>query len=96
MHAEAVEGDEEEEADLEELANNGVGKAAKTSSGPNAGYGNAKSSKGDGKLHEVRKRLAKKSNSRKKTFKPNAQKTNALLESKIQRERFQKLANIKK
>ena len=88
---EDVEGDEEEEADLEELANNGVGKAAKTSSGPNAGYGNAKSSKGDGKLHEVKKILAKgtiKSNARKKKIKPNASKVSAIMENRIQHKNF--------
>ena len=51
--------DEEDEADLEEITNHGVGKSAKNSSGPNAGYGKAKSSKGDGKLHESRNRAKK-------------------------------------
>jgi len=37
-----VEGEEEEESDLDELANHGMGKSAKNSSGANAGYTNAK------------------------------------------------------
>ena len=43
---------ENEEADLEELANHGVGKSASNSSGANAGYTPAKTTKGDSKLHE--------------------------------------------
>ena len=43
---------EDKETDLEELANHGVGKSASNSSGANAGYTPAKSTKGDGKLHE--------------------------------------------
>ena len=52
-----VEGGEEEEADLEELSNHGVGKSAKNSSGPNAGFTPAKSTKGDSKLHEGKSAL---------------------------------------
>jgi len=37
-----VEGEEEEESDLDELANHGMGKTAKKSSGANVGYTNAK------------------------------------------------------
>jgi len=49
---EDVEGEEEPEAELEELANHGVGKSASNSSGANAGYTPAKTTTGDKKLHE--------------------------------------------
>jgi len=62
MPMDDVEGGEEEEADLEELANHGVGKSASNSAGANAGYTPAKSTKGDGKLHESVKRFQKLAN----------------------------------
>ena len=86
--------DEEDEADLEEITNHGVGKSAKKSSGPNAGYGKAKSSKGDGKLHESRKR-AKKPLPRKPRKLSRTRKKSSIIENKILTDRFKKLANIK-
>ena len=48
----------DEEADLEEAASTGFGDAgAKNSSGKDAGYTPAKSTKGDGKLHEEKTAL---------------------------------------
>ena len=52
----------DEEADLEELANHGVGKSASKSSGANVGYTPAKTTKGDGKLHENVQRFQKLAN----------------------------------
>ena len=52
-----VEGEEEPEADLEELANHGMGKSASKSSGTNAGYTPAKKTTGDKKLHEEKTQL---------------------------------------
>ena len=53
---EGAEGDEE--ADLEEAAGTGFGDAgSKKTSGANAGYTPAKSTKGDGKLHESKNPL---------------------------------------
>lgn len=50
--------DMDEEADLEEAASTGFGDAgAKNSSGKDAGYTPAKSTKGDGKLHEKKSAL---------------------------------------
>ena len=48
---------ENDEADLEELANHGVGKSASNSSGANAGYTPAKTTTGDKKLHEEKSQL---------------------------------------
>jgi|TARA_R110001583_G_scaffold16440_2_gene67388 hypothetical protein len=61
MPMDDVEG-EDEDSDLDELANHGVGKSAKNSSGPNAGMTPAKTTKGDGKLHESVKRFQKLAN----------------------------------
>ena len=53
---------DEGEEELEELANHGMGKSASNSSGANAGYTPAKTTKGDGKLHESVKRFQKLAN----------------------------------
>jgi hypothetical protein len=58
MEEDMAEGEEE----LDELANHGIGKSAKKSAGPNAGYTPAKTTKGDGKLHESVKRFQKLAN----------------------------------
>ena len=60
-----VKGDEDkmEEADLEEASSTGFGDAgAKNTSGKDAGYTPAKTTKGDGKLHESVKRFQKLAN----------------------------------
>jgi hypothetical protein len=49
--------DEGDEDKMEELANHGVGKSAKNSSGANAGYTPAKTTTGDKKLHEEKSQL---------------------------------------
>jgi len=55
---EDVEGEEEPEADLEERASQGFGDpGVKNSAGPNAGFTPAKTSRGDGKLHEGKSAL---------------------------------------
>lgn len=56
--ADDVEENMDEEADLEEAASTGFGDAgAKNTSGKDAGYTPAKSTKGDGKLHEEKSAL---------------------------------------
>ena len=60
-----VKGDEDkmEEADLEEASSTGFGDAgAKNTSGKDVGYTPAKTTKGDGKLHESVKRFQKLAN----------------------------------
>ena len=58
MPMDDVEG-EEEEADLEEVASTGFGdKGNKNTSGANVGYTPAKTTRGDGKLHESKSQLA--------------------------------------
>ena len=63
MTDEAMDEDMKEEADLEEAASTGFGDAgAKNTSGKDAGYTPAKTTSGDGKLHEGVKRFQKLAN----------------------------------
>jgi len=55
---EDVEGEEAPDSELDELSNHGMGKSAKNSSGPNAGYTNAKGVKEGKALQERFQKLA--------------------------------------
>ena len=63
MPMDDVEGGDED-SDLDELSNHGMGKSAKNSSGPNSGYTNAKTNplKGQGSVNPLQERFQKLAN----------------------------------